>query len=306
MTVRHFLTVPDLNKEEFDEVLARAAFWKKNPRGTVLAGKTVALIFGKPSTRTRVSFSVGVHQLGGMPLYLSEQEMQMRRSESIEDTARVLSRYVDAIVIRTFAHKDAVDLAAASSVPVINALTDDDHPCQALADVLTLRERFADSKGRKVTYLGDGNNVAVSLAEACVLAGMDICLCNPEGFGVPQGKMVSIEALAAVHGTKAWVERDPVVAVKDASALYTDVWISMGQNADSEKMAALRPYQLNRALLSKARPDAIVLHCLPAHRGDEITDEAMDGPWSAVFDQAENRLHAQKALMAFLIGGAGA
>jgi ornithine carbamoyltransferase len=306
MTLRHFLTVPDLNKEEFDEVLVRAAFWKKNPLGTVLAGKTVALIFGKPSTRTRVSFSVGVHQLGGMPLYLSEQEIQMRRSESIEDTARVLSRYVDAIVIRTFAQKDVVDLAAASSVPVINALTDDYHPCQALADILTVQERFPDSKGHKVTYLGDGNNVAASLAEACALAGMDICLCNPEGFGLPQSKMVSIEALAAAQGTKAWVERDPVVAVKDASALYTDVWISMGQNADSEKMAALRPYQLNRALLSKARPDAIVLHCLPAHRGDEITDEAMDGPWSAVFDQAENRLHAQKALMAFLIGGAGA
>jgi ornithine carbamoyltransferase len=306
MSVRHFLTIPDLDKDEFDEVLERALFWKKNPSGTVLAGKTVALIFGKPSTRTRVSFSVGVYQLGGMPLYLSEQEMQMRKSESIEDTARVLSRYVDAIVIRTFAHQDVVDLAAASSVPVINALTDDDHPCQAMADVLTLRERFADLRGRKVTYLGDGNNVAASLAEACVLAGVELCLCVPEGFDLPQAKMESVALLAATREARVWVERDAAVAVKGASALYTDVWISMGQSADSKKIAALRPYQLNQDLISKARADAIVLHCLPAHRGEEITDEAMDGPRSAVFDQAENRLHAQKALMEFLLRGAGA
>jgi ornithine carbamoyltransferase len=306
MKVRHFLTVPDLSKPEFEEVLTQAAIWKRDPLGTVLAGKTVALIFGKPSTRTRVSFSVGVHQLGGMPLYLSEQELQMRKSESLEDTARVLSRYVDAIVIRTFARQDVVDLAAASSVPVINALTDDDHPCQALADVLTLRERFADCKGRKVTYLGDGNNVAASLAEACALAGLDICLCVPEGFDLPLAKMESIRSIAAAQGAAAWVERDPAVAAKDASALYTDVWISMGQSADTSKGEALRPYQLNGELLAKARPDAIVLHCLPAHRGDEITDETMDGPQSAVFDQAENRLHAQKALMAFLVAGGGA
>jgi ornithine carbamoyltransferase len=303
VAVRHFLTVPDLSKSELEQVLAQAALWKQNPRGDVLAGKTVALIFGKPSTRTRVSFSVGVHQLGGMPLYLSEQELQMRKSESIEDTARVLSRYVDAIVIRTFAHKDVADLAAAASVPVINALTDDDHPCQAITDIFTFRESFPDSVGRKITFLGDGNNVAASLAEAGAIAGVDVCLCGPEGFDLPKAKMEGIEALAAAHGTKAWVERDPEAAVNDASALYTDVWISMGQQADPAKIAALRPYQLNLALLKKARPGAIVLHCLPAHRGEEITDEAMDGPWSAVFDQAENRLHAQKALIAFLVGG---
>jgi ornithine carbamoyltransferase len=303
VAVRHFLTVPDLSKSELEQVLAQAALWKQNPRGDVLAGKTVALIFGKPSTRTRVSFSVGVHQLGGMPLYLSEQELQMRKSESIEDTARVLSRYVDAIVIRTFAHKDVADLAAAASVPVINALTDDDHPCQAITDIFTFRERFPDSVGRKITFLGDGNNVAASLAEAGAIAGVDVCLCAPEGSDLPKAKMEGIKALAAAHGTKAWVERDPEAAVNDASALYTDVWISMGQQADPAKIAALRPYQLNLALLKKARPGAIVLHCLPAHRGEEITDEAMDGPWSAVFDQAENRLHAQKALMAFLLGG---
>ncbi len=306
MITRHFLTVADLSKKEFEDVLAQASMWKKKPLGTVLAGKTVALIFSKPSTRTRVSFSVGVHQLGGMPLYLSEQDLQMRKSESIEDTARVLSRYVDAIVMRTFAQQDVVDLAAASTVPVINALTDDDHPCQALADIFTLRERFADCKGRKVTYLGDGNNVAASLAEACAMAGLDICLCVPEGFDLSPAKMESARSIAAAQGTAVWVERDPAVAAKGASALYTDVWISMGQSADAAKVEALTPYQLNAKLLGRANPDAIVLHCLPAHRGEEITDEAMDGPASAVFDQAENRLHAQKALLAYLVGGRGA
>jgi ornithine carbamoyltransferase len=301
--VRHFLTVPDLSTEEIEGVLTQAAAWKRQPRGDVLAGKTVALIFGKPSTRTRVSFSVGVHQLGGMALYLSEQELQMRKSESIEDTARVLSRYVDGIVIRTFAAKDVEDLAAAASVPVINALTDDDHPCQALTDIFTFRERFPDSRGRKITYLGDGNNVAASLAEAGAMTGIDVCLALPEGFDLPAPKMRKAQALAGEHGSRVWVERDPETAVSGASALYTDVWISMGQQADGAKIEALRPYQLNMRLLKKALPEAIVLHCLPAHRGDEITDEAMDGPWSAVFDQAENRLHAQKALMAFLMGG---
>jgi ornithine carbamoyltransferase len=303
MDVRHFLTVADLSRTELDEVLSRAATYKRGSGGTPLAGKTVALVFGKPSTRTRVSFSVGVYQLGGMPLYLSEQELQMRKSESIEDTARVLSRYVDGIVIRTFAQKDVEDLAKNASVPVINALTDDDHPCQALADVLTFRERFSDSAGRKIVYLGDGNNVAASLAEAGALAGLDICLSIPAGFDLPAAKMSEIAALSESHGTKFWVERDPVKAAADASALYTDVWISMGQEQDAAKVKALRPYQLNGELLAKARPDAIVLHCLPAHRGEEITDEVMDGPQSAVFDQAENRLHAQKALMAFLMGG---
>jgi ornithine carbamoyltransferase len=299
--LRHFLKIPDLSRADFDEVLAQAAFWKGNPEGEVLRGKTVALIFGKPSTRTRVSFSVGIHQLGGMPLYLSEQELQMRKSESLEDTARVLSRYVDAIVIRTFAQKDVEDLAAAASVPVINALTDSDHPCQALADIQTFRERFADPVGRKIVYLGDGNNVAASLAEAGALAGVDVCLSSPEGCDLPPARMESIRTLAGAHGTKVWEERDPTAAVSGASALYTDVWISMGQAQDSAKVDALRPYQLNASLLGLARPEAIVLHCLPAHRGDEITDDVMDGPQSAIFDQAENRLHAQKALMAFLL-----
>jgi ornithine carbamoyltransferase len=303
VSLRHFLKIPDLDKAEFDAVLGQAARWKQDPPGDVLGGKTVALIFGKPSTRTRVSFSVGVHQLGGMPLYLSEQELQMRTSESLDDTARVLSRYVDAIVIRTFDQKEVEDLAASASVPVINALTDSDHPCQALADIQTFRERFPDPAGRKIVYLGDSNNVTASLAEAGVLAGIDVCLSSPQGCDLPEEKMESIHALAAAHKTKVWVERDPKAAVTGASALYTDVWISMGQAHDAAKIEALKPYQLNASLLSLARPDAIVLHCLPAHRGDEITDAVMDGPQSAVFDQAENRLHAQKALLAFLMVG---
>ncbi len=303
MSIRHFLTVPDLSKQEFDAVLDYAAVLKKKPHGDALAGKTVALIFGKPSTRTRVSFSVGVYQLGGMSLTLSEQELQMRKSESIEDTARVMSRYVDGIVIRTFAQKDVEDLAANASVPVINALTDENHPCQALADIQTFKENFADAAGRTIVYLGDGNNVAASLAEAAVMAGINVCLSVPEGCDLAAGKMAAIESLARQYGVRVYVERDPVVAVAGASALYTDVWISMGQQQDSGKVDTLRPYQVNASLLAKARPDAIVLHCLPAHRGDEITDEVMDGPRSVVFDQAENRLHAQKALMAFLIGG---
>jgi len=303
MNVRHFLSVPDLSKEEFDHVLSQATEWKLSPRSEVLAGKTVALIFGKPSTRTRVSFSVGVYQMGGMPLTLSEQELQMRKSESIEDTARVLSRYVDAIVIRTFARRDVEDLAAASTVPVINALTDEDHPCQALTDVFTFMERFPDAVGRKIVYLGDGNNVAASLAEAGAMAGIDVCLCVPEGFDIPPEKMAGIAGLATTYGTKVWVERDPQLAVPGASALYTDVWISMGQQTDSQKLAAMRPYCVDSSLLALARPDAIVLHCLPAHRGEEITDQVMDGSQSAVFDQAENRLHVQKSLMAFLLAG---
>jgi ornithine carbamoyltransferase len=302
MVARHFLKVSDLSRTELEGLMDQASRWKREPCGDILGGKTVALIFGKPSTRTRVSFSVAVYELGGMPLYLSEQDLQIRKSESIEDTARVLSRYVDAIVIRTFSQRDVEDLAAAASVPVINALTDDEHPCQALADVYTLRERFQNVVGRKIVFLGDGNNVAASLAEAAVIAGIDICLCIPEGFDLPQVKLDLITKLAVQNGSKASVERDPRVAVSEASALYTDVWISMGQDVDESKIAALRPYQLNRELLAQARPDAIVLHCLPAHRGEEITDEVMDGPQSAVLDQAENRLHVQKALLAFLLG----
>jgi ornithine carbamoyltransferase len=303
MSVRHFRKVTDLSADEVAWVFERATVVKRSPHSDMLAGKTVALIFSKPSTRTRVSFSVGVHQMGGMPLFLGENELQMRKSESIEDTARVLSRYVDAIVIRTFAQSDVDDLAAAATVPVINALTDERHPCQGLTDLFTFEERFGDARGRQITYLGDGNNVAESLAAAGAVRGVDVCLAVPEGYDLPAGLWDELQLLAAAQGTRIWVERDPYQAVKDASALYTDVWISMGQTKAEEKVAALTPYRIDAALLAAARPDAIVMHCLPAHRGDEITSEVMDGPQSVVFDQAENRLHVQKALMALLLEG---
>ena len=236
----------------------------------MLAGKTVALIFGKPSTRTRVSFSVGVHQMGGMPLYLSEQELQMRKSESIEDTARVLSRFVDAIVIRTFAQKDVDDLAANASVPVINALTDDDHPCQALADILTFQEHFADYQGRKIVFLGDGNNVAASLAEAGAMAGIDVCLSVPEGYDLPAEKMASIQKLAEECGVRVWVERDPAVAVAGASALYTDVWISMGQTGRRRQGRGPQalPSQRGAAREGPARRHRAALPARPSWGGD--------------------------------------
>jgi len=306
MSVRHFLTVGDLSVDEFEQVLHDAAVWKRNPAGDVLAGKTVALLFSKPSTRTRVSFSVAVTELGGTALDLSGQELHLGKSESIADTARVLSRYVDAVVIRTFAQHDVEEFARHATVPVINGLTDEEHPCQGLTDIFTFRERFPTWRGRKITYLGDGNNVAVSLAEAALMAGVNMCLSVPEGCDLPSAKLAVLEKIAKRAGARVWVERDPKQAVVDASALYTDVWISMGQSHHEKKLAALQPYQLNTGLLALARPDAIVMHCLPAHRGQEITDEVMDGPQSVVFDQAENRLHVQKALLAFLLKGASA
>jgi len=302
--LRHFTKVADLQAGEIRHVLARAAKMKERPHADKsLTGRTVALVFSKPSTRTRVSFSVGTYQLGGMPLYLNEQELQMRTSESIEDTARVLSRYVDAIVVRTFAQRDVEDLALYASVPVINALTDERHPCQALTDVFTFEERFSDSRGRTITYVGDGNNVAVSLAAAAAMLGINVCLAVPEGCDIPAHLWREIQELASAHGARVWVERDPRKAVAEASAVYTDVWTSMGQQRDEKKVEALRRYQVNRELMMAAPWEAIVMHCLPAHRGEEITDEVIDGPQSVVLDQAENRLHVQKALLTFLITG---
>lgn len=304
MALRHFRKVADLTAEEIRLVLGRARELKLAPYSSrALEGKTIALIFSKPSTRTRVSFGVGVYQLGGMPLYLGEQDLQMRKSENIEDTARVLSRYVDAIVIRTFAQQDVEDLAANATVPVVNALTDERHPCQALTDVFTFEESFADSRGRTITYLGDGNNVAASLAAAGALTGVNVCLSVPEGYDLPGPIWEEVQALARQNDTSVYVERDSGKAVQDASALYTDVWISMGQADAEEKKRALEPYRIDASLVAQASPSAIVMHCLPAHRGEEITSEVMDGPQSVVFDQAENRLHVQKALLEFLVAG---
>jgi ornithine carbamoyltransferase len=254
-----------------------------------LAGRSVALVFERPSTRTRVSFEVGVAELGATPIVLRGDEMQLTRGESPADTARVLSRYVDAIVIRSGSHEAVAELAEAAEVPVVNALTPLHHPCQALADLLTLRERFGDLHGRRLAYVGDGNNVARSLTIAGELAGVEVAVAAPAGYQLEQG-----------HGAK--LTDDPRDAVAGADALYTDVWVSMGDEDAEERRRALAPYRLDEDLLAAAGEEAIVLHCLPAHPGEEIAAEVLYGPRSAVWDQAENRLHAQKALLLTLLG----
>jgi ornithine carbamoyltransferase len=291
---RHFLTGEELAPDELGALLDRALVLKADrERGAgadALAGRTVALLFERPSTRTRVSFQVAVSELGAQPLALRADELQLGRGESIADTARVLSRYLHAIVIRSGADETVAELAAGSAVPVINALTPLHHPCQALADLLTLRERFGSLDGLKVTYVGDGNNVARSLALLGRAAGVEVRVAAPPGYELEEG----LAALAA---------SDPREAVAGVDAVYADVWVSMGDEAEAEsRREALAPYQVNDELLALASERAVVLHCLPAHPGEEITESLLYGPRSAVWDQAENRLHAQKALLELLLG----
>jgi ornithine carbamoyltransferase len=267
-----------------------------------LHGRTVALLFEKPSTRTRVSFQVGVTELGGRPLPLSSAELQLGRGETIADTGAVLSRYVHAVVVRTFGQDRVEELAAGASIPVVNALTDLEHPCQALADLQTLRETHGELAGRTLAYVGDGNNVAHSLLLAGAKVGVSVRVGHPEGFAPDDAIVARARELAATSGAEVVVTTDPVAAVTDADAVYTDVWASMGQEAEAEERAALfAPYQVTPELFGHAAEGAVFLHCLPAHRGEEVAAEVMDGPASRVFDQAENRLHAQKALLAWLL-----
>jgi ornithine carbamoyltransferase len=302
---RDYLSVDDLSREELARVLDIADELKadRSLHRTALAGRTVALIFEKSSTRTRVSFEVGVTQLGASPLTLSSADLQLGRGETIEDTGRVLSRYVDAIVLRTFEQERLEVLAGAASVPVVNSLSDFEHPCQALADLFTVRERAGSLEGRTLAYVGDGNNVAHSLLLAGAKAGMHVRVGTPPGFEpIPQVVQRARE-IAAATGGSVEVVNDPHEAAVDADVLYTDVWASMGQEAEADERALVFPaFQLNQKLVDAAAPDVVVLHCLPAHRGQEITDEVLDGPHSAVWDQAENRLHTQKALLLFLFG----
>ena len=302
--VRHFLVDDDLTPAEVGALLDDAERRAKDPFADApLAGpKSVALVFEKPSTRTRVSFEVAVAELGGNPIVIDAVTSQLSRGETIEDTARVLSRYVSAIVMRTFGQERIEALAAASSVPVVNALTDYVHPCQALADLLTIRQHKGTLAGLTLGYVGDGNNVAHSLMLAGAAAGLHVRVASPAGY-TPIEHTVRRAAEIGTHtGGTATVHHDPLEAAAGADVLYTDVWASMGQERSAATRAELfRPYQLNARLLAAAKPDAIVLHCLPAHRGEEITAEVIDGPASAVFDQAENRLHVQKALLAFLL-----
>jgi ornithine carbamoyltransferase len=289
----HFLTGEELGRDDLAELIARAGELKrgreKGEGADALDGKSVALVFEKPSTRTRVSFEVGVAELGATPLILRGDELQLARGESVSDTGRVLSRYVHGIAIRSGSHTLVSELAESSEVPVVNALTPAHHPCQALADLMTLAERFDGLEGRTLAYVGDGNNVARSLAILGEIAGLEVRIASPADFALEDG-----------HG--ATLTDDPRAAVEGADAVYTDVWVSMGDEEDAERrLAALTPYRVDAELLAAAAEEAIVLHCLPAHPGEEITEELLYGERSAVWDQAENRLHAQKALLEALL-----
>jgi len=295
----HFLSIDDLDAGLLTRLLdAAVALKDARVPSDVLAGRSVAMIFEKPSTRTRISFEVAIAELGGTPLVLNTGDLQLGRGETVEDTARVLSRYCHAIVYRTFAQERLEQLAEAGTIPVINALSDREHPCQALADLMTIRERLGTLAGVRLAYVGDGNNVAHSLMLAGALAGMSVVVAHPPGYA-PDEKVVARAAeLGAVE-----VTTDPVAGVGGAQVVYTDVWASMGQEAEAgERVDSFAPYQLNASLMAHAADGALVMHCLPAHRGDEITDEVIDGPASVVWDQAENRLHTQKAVLAWLLG----
>ena len=301
---RDFLSIDDVTSEELNLVLELAAKIKQSPsdHASRLSGRSVALIFEKPSTRTRVSFEVAVASLGGHPLALSSSELQLGRGETIEDTGRVLSRYVDAIVLRTFGQERLEALAGAADVPVVNALSDYEHPCQVVADLLTIAERFGEPRGRTLAYLGDGNNVAHSLLLGGALLGMRVRVATPAGFEPIPQLVERASEIAAETGGSVEVTNDPKSAAQDADVLYTDVWASMGQEEEhAERVLVFTPFRLDAAAVSLASDDAIVMHCLPAHRGEEITDEVIDGPRSVVWDQAENRLHTQKALLAWLL-----
>jgi ornithine carbamoyltransferase len=305
MTIRHMLRDDDLSSTEQAEVLALAAAMKAEPfaERPLEGPKAVAVLFDKSSTRTRVSFEVGIAQLGGTPLIIDAQASQLGRGESIADTARVLSRYVDAIVWRTGDQTRISQMAEASSVPVVNALTDQFHPCQVLADLQTIQERFGRLAGLTLVYLGDGaNNMAQSLLLGGATAGVSVRVCAPEGFQPDPEVLSCAKTRGAETGGGAELIADPYAAVEGASVVVTDTWVSMGQEHDGlDRAAPFRPLQVNAALMAHAAPGAIALHCLPAHRGDEITDDILDAPDSAIWDEAENRLHAQKALLTWLL-----
>jgi ornithine carbamoyltransferase len=302
--VRHFLSIADLSPAELTALLDDATALKRDPvpSGAPLRGRALAMIFEKPSLRTRLSFDVAMRDLGGHSSYLSPQEVGLGRRESVSDVARVVSRYVDVVVLRTFAHETLEEFAKYSSVPVINGLSDLTHPCQGLADIFTIRERKGALRDVVAAYIGDGNNVAHSFMLVAAKTGMTLRVATPAGFEpLPRYRELA-EASARSTGARITFGQDPVAAVRDADVVYTDVWTSMGQEQEYERRRrAFQGFQVNRDLLANAKPGAIVLHDLPAHRGEEITDDVIDGPQSAVFDQAENRLHAQKAVLRWIV-----
>lgn len=307
MNAKDLISIHDLTTDEVHDLLALAARVKAEPAefAQALGGKSLGMIFEKSSTRTRVSFEVGMFQLGGQALFLSARDIQLGRGEPISDTAQVLSRYVHGVMARTFAHQTVVELAAHGSIPVINGLTDDLHPCQALADYFTLSEIFdgvAGLAGRKVAYIGDGNNMAHSLLHGAPKVGMDISVASPSGYEVQDSYLAAARSDAEKAGTTVEVSNDPLAAADGACCIYTDVWASMGQEEEAEqRLGAFDGFTVNADLMARGTADAVFLHCLPAHRGEEVAAEVADGPQSRIFDQAENRLHLQKAVMIELL-----
>ncbi len=304
--MKHFLSLADLSSDEMRHILDLAVrlktAWKAGESQPLLKNKVLGMVFQKPSLRTRVSFDVAMLQLGGNALYLSPNEIQLGKRESTADVARVLSRYVDAVMARVFAHSDAVELAKYATVPIVNGLSDYSHPCQGMTDFLTILEHKGDFKGRKLAYLGDGNNVANSLLFGATLLGMDFSIATPRGYELHPAVWAIGERFAAMTGARITRSYDPLEAVSDADVVYTDTWTSMGQETEAEeRRKVFPPFQVNEAKLFRAKDDAIVMHCLPAHRGEEITDAVADGPGSVLFDQAENRLHAQKAILVWAL-----
>ena len=302
---KDLLRTADLSRTDLELLLDLAADAKAGAADRLLAGETVVVYFTKPSTRTKLSVVTAIARLGGTPVVVGPTELQLGRGETIEDTARVMSSYARAVVVRTFSDDDVRRLAAAATVPVVNALTDGHHPLQSLADLLTLRERFGDLAGRKVAYVGDGNNVAHSLVEACALLGVDVAVATPPGYAPDASVLTVARAVAAGQGSTVTLTSDPYAAVAGASAVYTDVWVSMGDDPGerAQRVAALNPYRVDAPLMAHARQDAVFLHCLPAHRGDEVTAEVMDGPQSLVFPQAANRLPTAQAVLTALVLG---
>ncbi len=303
---RHFVSIQDYSRQQLEAMLDLAVRLKAERRAggnkPVLAGKVLGMIFQKPSLRTRVSFDMAMRHLGGDALYLSPDEIGLGKRESVADVSRVLSGYVDAIMARVFAHAHILELAKYASVPVINGLSDFDHPCQAMADMLTIKEHFGRLEGVNLTYVGDGNNVALSLLFAAVRLGLNYAIASPEGYQLPADVRQRGQQMAKEAGARVRFLRDPHEAVRGAQVIYTDTWTSMGQEEEAEERnRVFPPYQVDTKLVSEADPSAIVMHCLPAHRGLEITDEVADGPQSAIFQQAENRLHAQKAILVTLL-----
>ncbi len=307
--MKHFLTIADHSPQDLLSLLDLArslkAAYKSRGNAPLLAGKSLAMVFQKPSLRTRVSFEMGMQHLGGHALYLSPFEIGLGKRESISDVARVLSGYVDIIMARVFDHQHVVDLAAWAGVPVINGLSDHSHPCQAMADALTIIEEFGDLKGVNVAYIGDGNNVALSLMHITAKLGGHFSIATPPGFELPEDAIDQAHDFSRENGGTIALYQDPKVAVRHADVIYTDTWTSMGQEEEAEKRRQVfPPYQVNEEMVTLAKSTAIVLHCLPAHRGEEITDPVADGPHSRLFHQAENRLHAQKAILARLLQAA--